>query len=88
MPIQPDDWHACFSGTALIFALHPSDLQSAHVLLWGARSVGASWEMMEQTARAYMDGRNAAPVHIDEQLRRIRDLWIETKQRDALDSPP
>lgn len=79
MPLQPVDWHSSFGMTDRIFGGHPLDRKAARDVLKKTWAEDLGWEDIERTAREYLRGEGCVQEHINEQIRRMRDLskWLQ-----------
>ena len=70
----------CFGDQDLKFGLHHSDQENAHDMFNEARDAGATVTDIIEAARAFLTEKHCLPGHIDEQLKRINDMWFEKKR--------
>ena len=65
---------SCFGSKDRIFAGHHSDCQSSFQLLAQANEENIGWKEYTQTIRAWLKSEGCGQEHIQEQMKRVKNL--------------
>ncbi|MBI1418778.1 MAG: hypothetical protein GC146_16300 [Limimaricola sp.] len=70
---------SCFGEKDLIFAGHPSDEESAYILLGQLRKEGVGWRELREALEEHLRAQSASDTHAEKQLEKARGFmkpWL------------